>query len=136
VRISPENTFNDIDDSDPQALFSAVAAMFKGRVEYLHVVEGEDRNDLAQARVDYAKLRSAFGGTYMACCNYTPDKAAAALRGGRADLVAFGRPFIANPDLVTRVRLGIALAGGDAASYYGGNEAGYTDYPTATTLSN
>jgi len=136
VRISPENTFNDIDDSDPQALFSAVAAMLKGRVEYLHVVEGEDRNDLAQARVDYAKLRSAFGGTYMACCNYTPDKAAAALRGGRADLVAFGRPFIANPDLVTRVRLGIALAGGDAASYYGGNEAGYTDYPTATTLSN
>jgi len=135
VRISPENTFNDIDDSDPQALFSAVAGMLKGRIAYLHVVEGEDRVAQGQARVDYRSLRAAFAGVYTACCNYTPEKAAAAVADGSADLVAFGRPYLGNPDLVTRIQLGIPLKRSDASSWYGGSEQGYTDYPLASTLS-
>lgn len=134
VRISPENTFNDIDDSDPQALFHAVATMLRGRVAYLHVVEGEDRKDTGTPRVDYRSLRKAFGGTYMACCNYTPERAAAALAASDADLVAFGKAYIGNPDLVSRLQLGIPLVRSDAKSWYGGSAKGYTDYPSATTL--
>jgi N-ethylmaleimide reductase len=134
VRISPENTFNDIDDSDPQALFHGVAGMLRGRVSYLHVVEGEDRKSGAAPRVDYGSLRTAFGGTYLACCNYTPERAVAAVSEGRADLVAFGRLYLGNPDLVTRVRLGIPLARSDAKTWYGGGARGYTDYPLAASL--
>ncbi|MBU3693855.1 MAG: alkene reductase [Rhodocyclaceae bacterium] len=134
VRLSPENTFNDIDDSDPQALFHAVATMLRGRVEYLHVVEGEDRKTTGEPRVDYGSLRTAFGGTYMACCNYTPERAAAALEAGHADLVAFGRLYLGNPDLVTRIRLGLPLTRSDAKTWYGGAAKGYTDYPVASTL--
>ncbi len=134
VRISPENTFNDIDDSDPQALFHAVATMLRGRVAYLHVVEGEDRKDTGTPRVDYRSLRTAFDGTYMACCNYTRERAAAALAAGDADLVAFGKAYIGNPDLVSRLQLGIPLVRSDAKSWYGGSAKGYTDYPSATTL--
>jgi len=135
VRISPENTFNDIDDSDPQALFQAVATMLRGRVAYLHVVEGEDRKAIGSPRVDYGSLRTAFGGTYLACCNYTPERAAAAVAAGDADLVAFGRAYIGNPDLVTRLQLGIPLVRSEAKTWYGGKHAGYTDYPLASTLS-
>jgi len=134
VRISPENTFNDIDDSDPQALFHAMASMLRGRVEYLHVVEGEDRKATGTPRVDYGSLRTAFGGTYMACCNYTPERAAAALAAGSADLVAFGKAYLGNPDLVSRIKLGIPLARSDAKTWYGGSAKGYTDYPAASTL--
>lgn len=134
VRISPENTFNDIDDSDPQALFHAVATMLRGRVAYLHVVEGEDRKETGTPRVDYRSLRRAFGGTYMACCNYTPERAAAAITAGDADLVAFGKAYIGNPDLVTRIRLGIPLVRSDAKTWYGGTAKGYTDYTSAAAL--
>ena len=74
------------------------------------------------------------GGTYLAACNYTPDRARAAVAEGRAELVAFGRPYVANPDLVTRMQLGIPLAQGDSATYYGGSHPGYTDYPLATRV--
>ncbi len=134
VRISPENTFNDIDDSDPQALFHAVASMLRGRVEYLHVVEGEDRKSMDSARVDYRSLREAFAGTYMACCNYTPERATAAVAAGDADLVAFGKAYIGNPDLVTRIQLGIPLVRSDAKTWYGGTDKGYTDHALASTL--
>lgn len=134
VRISPENTFNDIDDSDPQALFHAVATILRGRVAYLHVVEGEDRKDTETPRVDYRSLRAAFGGTYMACCKYTPERAAAAIAAGEADLVAFGKAYIGNPDLVTRIRLGIPLVRSDAKTWYGGAAKGYTDYAAAAGL--
>jgi len=134
VRISPENTFNDIDDSDPQALFHAVASALRGRVAYLHVVEGEDRIANGEPRVDYSSLRAAFGGVYMACCNYTPERAMAAVSGGHADLVAFARHYLANPDLVMRLQLGIPLLRSENKTWYGGAAKGYTDYPLATSL--
>lgn len=131
VRISPENSFNDMRDSAPQALFNAVAAELSGRVCYLHVVEGEDRQVRSGAAFDYTAIKQAFKGPYIAACNYDADKAQEALSQGRADLIAFGRPYIANPDLVTRLQLGLALAQPDEVSFYGGDHRGYTDYPLA-----
>ncbi len=110
VRISPDNRFNDIDDSDPQALFVAVARALSGRgLAYLHAVEGDlTAKPGTPPRVDYASLRDAFGGIYMANFGFDRDRANAAIAAGKADLIAFGKPFLANPDLVTRYRLGTA----------------------------
>ena len=74
-------------------------------------------------------LRKAFGGVYIANNGYTRDLAIEAIRSGHADMVAFGRPFIANPDLVERLRRNASLNEGDRATYYGGGEKGYIDYP-------
>jgi N-ethylmaleimide reductase len=138
VRISPENTFNDIADSDPQALFGAVAKLLSGRgLAYLHVLE----RDLAAgpgavSTFDYDALKSAFGGVYMANNGYDKEKANAAIAAGRTDLVAFGKLFIANPDLVTRFLLDIpSLNPLDDKTLYGGDGHGYTDYPLVTTAS-
>ena len=70
-----------------------------------------------------------FSGAYIANNGYTREMAIEALAAGAADLVAFGRPFIANPDLVERLRRGAELATGDRATFYGGGAHGYTDYP-------
>ena len=70
-----------------------------------------------------------FAGAYIANNGYTREMAIEALAAGSADLVAFGRPFIANPDLVERLRRGAELATGDRATFFGGGAKGYTDYP-------
>ena len=133
VRISPDNTFNDIDDSDPVALFGAVVKSLSGRgLAYLHVIEGDMAAPTAAHRVDYVALRQAFAGLYMANFNYDKARANEAIASGRADLVAFGKAFIANPDLVTRYRLDMPLNPPDDKTFYGGDSHGYTDYPLLT----
>jgi N-ethylmaleimide reductase len=74
-------------------------------------------------------LRSKSAGRYIANNGYDFERAQAAVRSGAADLVAFGIPFLANPDLVRRYRENLPLNEVDASTFYGGNEAGYTDYP-------
>lgn len=130
VRISPENSFNDMQDSQPQALFNAVTEMLNQyQLAYLHVLEGDM---MTQSRVlDYQKIKDRFDGPYMANSGYDLEKAQQAIRAGRADLVSFGMPYISNPDLVERFRSDIALAEPDQSTLYGGDETGYTDYPTA-----
>ncbi len=130
VRISPLNPFNDIADSNPQALFNHVAdALNPFKLAYLHVVEGGmGGSDLPP--FDFLELRKHFKGAYMANLGYTKATASAAIAEGRADVVAFGVPFIANPDLVERFRLDAPLNEADQSSFYGGNETGYIDYPT------
>lgn len=81
--------------------------------------------------VDYRALRSCFAGTYITNNGYDLDGAKQAIANGDADLVAFGLPFLANPDLVRRYRQGLPLNTADPATFYG-NEAGYTDYPFFT----
>ncbi len=134
-RVSPTGDFNTMHDSDPVATFSHLATALGERgLAYLHVVEqfgGGPTHELAG--VVPGKLRSAFDGAYIANGDYTPDRARDAVASGRADLVAFGRPAIANPDLVERIRLRAPLAEADPATFYGGTEAGYTDYPTLET---
>lgn len=134
VRFSPENRFNDMHDSDPAAHFGYYAQeLSKLHLAYLHVLEG-DMSATAPA-VDYRELRRRFGGTYIANNGYDRARAMAAIEQGSADLIAFGKPFIANPDLVVRLHHDLPLATPDSARFYGGDERGYTDYPSATEQS-
>ncbi|RLJ21752.1 alkene reductase [bacterium endosymbiont of Escarpia laminata] len=128
VRLSPENQFNDIRDSQPQVTFNAVVDMLRGhQLAYLHVLEGDMLG--GDRLVDYHELKRRFGGLYMANNGYTQASAGQALQQGDADLVAFGKLFIANPDLPERFAQGARLNEPDPETFYGGGEKGYTDYP-------
>jgi N-ethylmaleimide reductase len=134
VRISPQVTANDIRDSNPQALFNHVAGELGQRgLVYLHVIEG-DTTGRPTAEFDYAALRRVFGGLYIANYDFDKQRANAAIAERRADMVAFGKPFIANPDLVVRLLLNAPLLEVDPSTMYGGAEEGYTDYPILHTL--
>ncbi len=127
VRLSPAGGFNDMSDSDPQALFNqAAAGLNRFGLAYLHLVEAVESVD----SFDFRQIRDAFQGNYIACGEYDLERARTALESGDADLVAFGRPFLANPDLPERFRTGAPLNEPDMNSFYGGDERGYTDYPT------
>ena len=102
VRLSPENSFNDMRDSHPQQTFNAVADMLRGHaLGYLHVVEGDLMSGARE--LDYRELKRRFGGIYMANAGYDFARASAAMSAGAADLVAFGRLYLANPDLPERM---------------------------------
>lgn len=129
VRISPVNSFNDINDSNPQALFNYIAkALSVYGLAYLHVTEwGIDGNNLST--FDFIKLRKNFNGPYIANFGYDKARANAALAAENADCVSFGALFIANPDLVERFSRDAPLNIADQNTFYGGSEEGYTDYP-------
>lgn len=130
IRISPVTPANDMSDSNPQALFTyLVGAIDKLAPVYIHVVEGATGGARDFAPFDYAALRNAFRGTYVANNGYTPKTAQTAIDRNAADLVAFGKSFLANPDLPDRVRAGADLNEPDTATFYGGGAKGYTDYP-------
>jgi N-ethylmaleimide reductase len=129
VRISPINPFNDIRDSQPQALFNQVAeALNPFGLAYLHVVE-VGMADEAPPEFDFDELRRAYRGNYMANGGYDKARGNTAIASGHADCVAYGVPFIANPDLVERFRIDAPLNPADQSTFYGGSEKGYTDYP-------
>ncbi|MDX2935516.1 alkene reductase [Streptomyces ipomoeae] len=134
VRVSPGGTVNDIHDDDPAETFHYAAKSLNGfGLAYLHVVETSQANPpqgLDHIGGPTALSRSAFSGTIITNGEYTRETAEEALSTGKADLVSFGRPFIANPDLPERFRLGAPLNEGDHDTFYGGDERGYTDYPT------
>ena len=131
VRIAPVSPANDVADSNPQALFGwLVERLSERKIGYIHVVEGQTQGPRDYAPFDYAALKRAFSGAYIANNGYDRDMAIEALRDGRADLVAFGRSFISNPDLVERLRRGAAMNPFDRETFFGGGERGYTDYPT------
>ena len=128
VRISPENSFNDINDSDPQATFNFVAKTLSGKgLGYLHVVEGDMMS--GERNLDYREIRDHFDGYYMANSGYDKARAQVAIASGNADMVSFGQPFLANPDLVQRFKMDAELNTPDPDTFYGGDEKGYTDYP-------
>ncbi len=129
VRISPQNGQNDIADSDPQALFNYVAEQLSAKgLAYLHTIEG-DTSGTAVPPFDYQKLKDLFGGMVIANNGFDKKSANEAISEGRADLVAFGKPYIANPDLVIRLFLDAPLMPVNRDTLYGGSEQGYTDYP-------
>ena len=131
IRLSPVSTFGDIADSNPQALFSYVVEQLNTfKLVYLHVIEG----DTGGARqlpggFDPQILRKLFKGAYMANNGYDRQMALDARATGSAELIAFGRPYIGNPDLVERLRVGAPLVQPDPATMYGGGAKGYIDYP-------
>lgn len=129
VRISPQVTADDISDSVPQALFNQVATDLSGKgLAYLHVIEG-DTTGRPVAAFDYRGIKRRFGSLYMANHGYDKVRGNAAIAEGRADLIAYGKPFIGNPDLVTRFLLDAPLTHLNQETLYGGAEKGYTDYP-------
>jgi N-ethylmaleimide reductase len=128
LRLTPENGFNSMADSDPQGHFGYFFERLGGRgLAYLHVLEG-DMTTKASA-VDYRALRAMFDGPYIANNGYDLARARTAIESGAADLVAFGIPFLANPDLVRRYREDLPLNLADPTTFYAGSETGYTDYP-------
>ncbi len=136
IRISPVTPSNDAKpDSNPQALFDhLVTELATIGIAYVHVVEGATGGARDIAPFDYAALRARFrrghpAGAWIANNGYDAAMARAALASGAADLVAFGKPFISNPDLVARLRTGAPLAAWNQATFYGGGATGYTDYP-------
>jgi N-ethylmaleimide reductase len=117
-------------DSNPHATYGFLAdRLGKLGLAYLHCVEGAMRGIHDSESFDFHMLREKFGGCYIANNGYSFDLARRAIAAGRADLVAFGRPFIANPDLVERFRQGAQLAEAPRESYYGGGASGYIDWP-------
>ncbi len=128
LRFTPENSYNSMADSDPQTHFEYFAAQLRPRgLAYLHVLEGDMMSQ--ESAMDYRALRAAFAGAYIANNSYDLARARASVASGAADLIAFGVPFLANPDLVRRYREDLPLNEADPDTFYGGGEAGYTDYP-------
>lgn len=136
VRLSPMTTFNDTPrDSNPQALYNYVVEQLAPLgLAYLHMIEGETggarQPEDAATPFDYAALRSRFPGAWMVNNGYTRASGMEAVAAGKADLVAYGRPFISNPDLVRRLREDAPLNALQADKLYGGGAQGYIDYPT------
>mgnify|MGYP000553576586 CR=1 FL=1 len=127
VRLTPENSFNSMEDSNPQGHFGYFIEQLSARnLAYVHVLEGDMMSK--ENLVDYCALRAKFSGTYIANNGYNLAKAQATIANGDASLVAFGIPFLANPDLVYRFRENLPLNEADVTTFYGGNELGYTDY--------
>jgi N-ethylmaleimide reductase len=130
IRISPVTPANDISDSNPQPLFDYIVDHLSAlKLVYLHVIEGATGGPRDIAPFDYGSLRKRFSGAYMANNGYDFDLATKVLAANQADLIAFGKPFIANPDLVERLKAGAPLNTPDKATFYGGGAKGYTDYP-------
>ena len=128
VRLSPENSFNDMLDSNAQQTFNAIAkALSDFPLAYLHVLEGDMMT--GERKLDYVELRRQFRGLYMANNGYDMHSGNEALASGRADMIAYGQLFIANPDLPYRFAHNLPLNEPDSATFYGGGEKGYTDYP-------
>jgi N-ethylmaleimide reductase len=129
IRLSPVNPFNDMHDSNPQALFNYVVdSLNQFNLAYLHVIEGGIGGGDAQA-FDFVELRKHFNNAYMANLGYDKARGNAAIASGHADVIAYGVPFLANPDLVERYKTDAPLNRADVNTFYGGAEKGYTDYP-------
>ena len=136
IRLSPVTPANDAAEEDPAPLFAHVArGLAPLGLAYVHVIEGSTGGPrvLPERPFDYAALKAAYRaaggrGAWMVNNGYDKAMAEQAVADG-ADLVAFGRPFIANPDLVRRLRENAPLNTPDRATFYGGGAAGYTDYP-------
>jgi N-ethylmaleimide reductase len=130
IRISPVTPANDVSDSNPQPLFDYIVDHLNAmKLVYIHVIEGATGGPRDIAPFDYSSLRKRFKGAYMANNGYDFELANKVLAANAADLIAFGKPFISNPDLVERLKRDAPLNEWDKATFYGGGAKGYTDYP-------
>jgi len=136
VRLSPYGTFSDMSDSDPLALFTHVIGQLDKRgIAYLHVIEpratlaGGSDAVASEAPSTSALFRHLFSGAFISAGGYDAHNYQKVLADHQADAIAFGRLYIANPDLVERLQHNLPLNPYNRATFYGGNEKGYTDYP-------
>ena len=127
VRLSPASDYNNMSDSSPTETFTQAAeALSAWRLAYLHVVEDGSQEQRLQRIAP--SMRAAFDGPFILNGGYDAQTGAAALRRGEADLIAYGRHFLANPDLVERFERGAPLNSPDSSTFYTGGARGYTDY--------
>jgi N-ethylmaleimide reductase len=139
VRLGPSGTWGDMSDSDPEGLFAYVAEeLATMKLAYLHLIEPRvlgnvDDDSKDQNPVAAQLIRKHYKGTIIAAGGFKAHAAEAILQAGDADLVAFGRDFIANPDLPERLRLQLPLNPYDRPTFFGGTDVGYTDYPFHST---
>jgi N-ethylmaleimide reductase len=130
VRLSPVNPFNDMQDSNPQVLFEYVAtALNRFNLAYLHTLEGGVHGGGTADPFDFVAYRKYFNNGYIANLGYDKVRGNAAIASGHANAIAYGVPYIANPDLVERYQKDAPLNTADANTFYGGTEHGYSDYP-------
>ncbi len=135
VRLGPSGSWGDMSDSDPEGLFTYVASeLEKLDLAYLHLIEPRvlgnvDDDSKDQSAVATRLIRQHYKGTIIAAGGFKGDTAEAIIKAGDADLVAFGRDFIANPDLPERLRHNLPLNPYDRPTFFGGTDIGYTDYP-------
>jgi N-ethylmaleimide reductase len=141
VRLSPYGIANDSGEADPMPLYTHVVRSLDALgLAYLHVIEprssGAGRAEVNHQNVPSAMLlfRPLWRGVLMTAGGFTGDTAEAAIAAGHADAVAFGRIFISNPDLPRRLQHGFPLTPYNRATFYGGEEIGYTDYPAHEEL--
>jgi N-ethylmaleimide reductase len=137
VRLSPFGQYGGIHDSSPLELFTfVIQELDKHHIAYLHLIEAKGSemgltDELHEDAVNNAALfRDLFNGPLLSAAAYNPESAALAIENEHADAIAFGRLFIANPDLVTRIKESQPLNAPDRSTFYGGGERGYTDYKT------
>jgi N-ethylmaleimide reductase len=130
IRLAPLTTLNGCVDADPETTYIAAAKLLgEIGVGYIHIAEA-DWDDAPDMPIRFKQqLRAAFPGTLIYAGKYTAERARVALNEGWADLIAFGRPFVANPDLPARLRTNAALATHDRETLFGGGAHGLTDYP-------
>jgi N-ethylmaleimide reductase len=139
VRIAPSGTYGSMSDSNPAATFGYVATeLDRLGIAYLHVVEprikGIEEIVKGQAPIAAQHVRRKFRRTLIAAGGFTGESAAAVVAAGNADLVAFGRQFISNPDLPERLRRNLPLTRYDRSTFYGGDGRGYIDYPAHSDM--
>ena len=137
MRLSPYGTFNDMSDSDPVALFTAaIHKLNTYGLAYVHMIEpratsaggGEQVNE--DAPITSELFRKAYQGKFITAGGYDQAMGEKVLEEGMADAVAYGRLYISNPDLMERFEKNAPLNPYNRATFYGGAEVGYTDYPT------
>ena len=141
IRLSPFGTFGDMSDSNGEALFThLIAEIDKRKIAYLHLIEpratlagGSDTTNHSAPDV-VALFRAQYQGPIIAAGGFTPQSAIDEVATHKADAIAFGRHFISNPDLVDRIRHHKDLTQYNRATFYGGGEVGYTDYPALETV--
>jgi N-ethylmaleimide reductase len=139
VRIAPAGTWNHMSDSNPAALFTYVAAQLnRFGLAYLHIIEPRVKGNVTinegQGPIAAEQLRKVFQGKIIAAGGFEPDTAESAIEHGVADAVAFGRYFVANPDLALRIKEGFALTRYDRNTFYTFDSVGYNDYPFINEL--
>ncbi|TOQ33480.1 alkene reductase [Vibrio parahaemolyticus] len=130
VRLAPFTSLNGTVDSTPVDTYTAAAALLdKLNVVYIHIAE-VDWDDAPDTPHDFkTAVREAYKGTLIYAGRYNAEKAQHAIESGLADMIGFGRPFVANPDLPSRIKHGYPLAEHDPATLFGGGEKGLVDYP-------
>jgi N-ethylmaleimide reductase len=134
VRIAPSGSWNGMSDSNPTALFTYVAEQLnRFGLTYLHIIEPRVKGNVViaegQTPIASEQLRKVFKGKIIAAGGFEPDTAETVVDKGDADLVAFGRHFVSNPDLPKRIKLALPLNPYDRNTFFTFDARGYTDYP-------